>query len=146
MHYLIYMSRAAVPLPAAALVDLLRQAQAANREAGITGLLVYHEGRFMQVLEGEQAAVMATYGRILRDPRHREVHKLTERKIAARSFPVWSMAFQETDRLRFDQLIQLAGYLDPAQLHEALPGPTTPDALLLNRLRDFILPRHAPLV
>lgn len=52
-HHLIYMSWATRPFTTAALASLLRE----PRVSGVTGLLVYHEGRFVQVLEGEAAVV-----------------------------------------------------------------------------------------
>lgn len=143
MHHIIYMSRAAGPMTTAALVELLRQAQTANSRAGVTGLLVYHEGRFMQVLEGEEAAVVATYERIVRDPRHRNLFKLADKPIVERSFLAWSMAFQEVGPAQFSQLAQLAGYLLPARLEELNFVTNPADDTLLHRLRNLVLPRPA---
>lgn len=141
MHHMIYMSQATGLFTTAALVKLLREAQLANSRADITGLLVYHEGRFMQVLEGEKAAVAATYERITHDPRHSSLFKLADKAITGRSFLTWSMAFQEVGSARFTQLAQLAGYLSPAQLREGSFIANPADEMLLRELRSLVLPR-----
>ncbi len=141
MHHLIYMSRASTPPTTHDLVDLLRQSQHANNQAGVTGLLLYSEGRFIQLLEGEAAAVQATYARILRDPRHHAIHKLADRAVPERLFPAWSMTFQEVEGQQFEQL---AGYLSPQELRKLDVAPEAIHAALLYRLRVLAMPAKKP--
>jgi hypothetical protein len=61
--------------------------------AGITGMLLYVEGGFMQVLEGEDEAVAAVYARICNDKRHWNTQVLLDRH-APRAFRDWSMGFE----------------------------------------------------
>lgn len=63
-----------------------------NRRDGLTGLLYADGRRFLQVLEGEPAALERTLERITADPRHRAVVILSCRDIAAREFGEWAMA------------------------------------------------------
>lgn len=72
---------------------ILTSARTNNRRAGITGALLVSGSAFAQVLEGPRAAVAATFARIQRDPRHRNVRQLIEEPIAARRFARWSMAY-----------------------------------------------------
>jgi hypothetical protein len=65
-----------------------------NSAGGITGMLLYDDGNFLQVLEGAPDAVHETYQRILRDVRHHQTYLLLEEPIAARDFPDWSMGFR----------------------------------------------------
>jgi hypothetical protein len=92
-----YVSTAAAPMPREALLGMLHQARAANATFGITGLLLYHNGHFVQALEGAEDAVRDLYARICRDPRHRDVAIIFEQTIDQREFPDWSMGFKALD-------------------------------------------------
>lgn len=65
---LVYMSAADEPFDQDRLDALLEHARARNAASGLSGLLVYKDGRFMQLLEGPEAAVLETYQRIIEDP------------------------------------------------------------------------------
>jgi hypothetical protein len=58
-------------------------------------LLVSGGRRFLQVLEGPDQAVLATYARIQGDPRHRAFVLITCQGVAERAFGDWSMAYRE---------------------------------------------------
>lgn len=63
-----------------------------NRREGVTGLLWTDTQRFLQVLEGEDAAVHGVFDRIKRDPRHLGIVVLHDRAVEAREFGAWAMA------------------------------------------------------
>jgi hypothetical protein len=75
------------------IADILLTARTRNAEAKITGALLATDKNFAQVLEGERAAVQATYDRIARDPRHVGIVPVLMQPIEARQFPEWSMAY-----------------------------------------------------
>jgi lipopolysaccharide biosynthesis regulator YciM len=95
MFYLVYVSDAAEEVSKDDLLTILAESRDKNAEAGITGMLLYKDGSYMQVLEGEEDAVRALYARIRRDPRHRGVVTLVEGQADHRSFADWSMGFQD---------------------------------------------------
>ncbi|MEM8826906.1 MAG: BLUF domain-containing protein [Pseudomonadota bacterium] len=95
VFHTVYMSTPVTPFGSAELDDLLMQARRKNRAAGLTGLLLFAETRFLQVLEGEETAVRATFARIERDRRHKWVRPLVARTTAARQFADWSMAYEQ---------------------------------------------------
>ena len=72
---------------------ILRKSRDNNRRAGVSGALLYNDGCFAQVLEGEQGAVEAIYERIACDPRHRDITMLEAGLGGARDFGDWSMAY-----------------------------------------------------
>jgi hypothetical protein len=78
-YQILYRSRATTSPTTADLWHLLDRAGAHNTVAGITGLLLYSSGRYVQVLEGPEDEVRAVYGCILRDPRHTQVRGLRTR-------------------------------------------------------------------
>lgn len=95
MFRLIYASAASPGLGDRDLQAILAEARSRNADAGITGMLLYMEGSFIQLLEGEKPAVEATFGRIEADRRHRGVIVLDTRKAGARVLQDWSMGFHK---------------------------------------------------
>ena len=73
---------------------ILVQARANNERDGLTGALLFHGGRFIQIFEGEDDIVRRRYAEIASDPRHRSVQKMREKQIGARQFPQWTMGFR----------------------------------------------------
>lgn len=128
---IVYVSSAVRLLDDAELLEILRTSRRNNERDGITGLLLYENGNFMQVLEGERAAVEQTWNRIVADPRHRNVTRLMRSEIEHRLFGEWSMAFRdmravpEADRSATSRFLQRgepdpAVFGDPGRAHEML--------------------------
>jgi hypothetical protein len=97
LFQIVYVSTASEPFGRAELVKLLRQSVSRNLQAGITGMLLYKDGCFMQALEGEEESVKRLFSRISRDPRHHHVIPLIHEPIEQRHFPNSSMAFRDLD-------------------------------------------------
>jgi hypothetical protein len=76
---------------------ILRVSNEHNAAQGISGILCYSSGAFMQVLEGERAAVNRLYNRITRDPRHIDCELLLCGAVENRSFAAWSMKLIELE-------------------------------------------------
>src|SRR3954468_23995369 len=74
--------------------EILATSRRNNRRADVTGLLLFNGKRFLQLLEGPEAEVKTTYDRILLDPRHFALVKLSERQIEEREFGGWDMSFE----------------------------------------------------
>ena len=87
---LLYASRA-VDCNPQAIEAILAQARAHNTASGITGILCYGGGVFLQAIEGGRAAVSALYGHIQKDVRHKDVELLHFEEINERRFGGWTM-------------------------------------------------------
>ena len=87
---LLYASRAVDTSPAA-IEAILAQSRQHNPPSGITGVLCYGGGIFLQAIEGGRSAVSALYGHIQRDPRHTDVELLHYEEITERRFGGWTM-------------------------------------------------------
>lgn len=92
--HLIYVSTACEALSPEELDRILDSSVRHNAPQEVTGMLLYANGSFMQVLEGEEAAVDETYSRISQDPRHRGIILIDRAPISERSFDRWSMGFR----------------------------------------------------
>ena len=104
MIQLIYISTAANSPSESELVELLEQARAGNLRNNITGMLLYSNNTYLQVLEGEAQDVLGLYGAIRKDPRNEGHVLLRESEIPVRSFPDWSMGFENLESTAPDQL------------------------------------------
>ena len=94
MIRLLYISTARVPVTPELLADILQASRRNNRRVEVSGLLIVGGRRFLQALEGPAEAVLATYARIHRDPRHFAVVELAREAIDRRQFPAWAMGAQ----------------------------------------------------
>ena len=93
------------------LVALLGVARAANTEHDVTGLLLYREGSFYQLLEGKQAAVNHIFEVIQQDPRHKEVRVLFSGETETREFSDWRMGFLNLDGVNPEALAGFSNFL-----------------------------------
>lgn len=136
LYQLLYQSQSLVPFETQELTALLTQCRSSNQRDGITGLLLYTpDGRFLQVLEGEQAAVRHLYyQRITADPRHFNCRVLSEGSCRHRAFSDWRMGFRVAQP---QHLRTLLGYVPPDSPALLVPRPhTRPELLAL--LHDFV--------
>ncbi|MFV0681604.1 BLUF domain-containing protein [Ottowia sp.] len=111
---LLYASRA-TDSHAAAIQDILGTARQHNQAQGITGILVYGGGVFMQAIEGGRQAISDLYGTIQRDPRHKDVVLLHYEEIVERRFGAWTMGLVDVGRVNASVLIKYSerAVLDP---------------------------------
>jgi hypothetical protein len=100
MREIVYVSAASRLLDPAQLGAILEQARRNNQRLGVTGVLLYDAGSFMQLLEGEPEVLQPLYERIAQDERHYRVHRVRDRSIQGRSFAAWSMGFVSIDARR----------------------------------------------
>jgi len=91
---LMYSSYATGAVDATTLDHILEVARANNEKLGITGILLYRQGRFFQYLEGAEHKVKALYESICHDTRHDQLRVLMQQPLAARRFSEWSMGYE----------------------------------------------------
>ena len=88
---LLYVSRAQSPEVANTTQSILDSARKYNIANGITGILCFGGGLYLQAVEGGRTQVNELYGHIVRDPRHRDVVLLDYQEISERRFGGWTM-------------------------------------------------------
>ena len=109
---LLYASRA-VDTRAEAIEAILAQSRQHNPSCGITGILCYGGGVFLQAIEGGRTAVSELYGHIQKDQRHKEVVLLDYEEIPERRFGGWTMG--QVNLLKLNHSILLK-YSEKAEL------------------------------
>ena len=95
MFELIYHSVANENLQESDITDILNVARNFNSQNDITGCLLYHNERFIQILEGAEEVIRQLYASIEDDPRHNSVILVNMGEKAERMFDSWSMAFHK---------------------------------------------------
>jgi hypothetical protein len=117
LYQIIYSSESATPMQMDDLEDILESARESNAEAGITGALVYVDGFFLQILEGEARAVQELMTRISKDVRHETVTVLQQGEIPTTVFTDWKMAYVSATA---EQVAQWAGLSGTAAVPDIL--------------------------
>jgi hypothetical protein len=93
-----YVSHISEPLSSQQLLALLLQCRTNNAAQGITGMLIYGNGTFLQTLEGDEDVIDGLMEEISKDGRHEDIRLLTRRPIESRQYADWNMGFaQVTD-------------------------------------------------
>jgi len=113
-----YLSEAISDMSFLGLMRLLESARAFNQKNGITGILLYDNQQFGQIIEGERASIMKVWKRIQEDKRHHRVELLEIREITERNFPDWLLRFYGGDTLTRDYpaLAEMVGGMDKHSL------------------------------
>lgn len=104
---LLYASRAIDSNPEA--IDaILAQSRNYNPTCGITGILCYGGGIFLQAIEGGRMAVSELYGHIQKDVRHKDVVLLHYEEITERRFGGWTMGQVNMSKINTNILLKYA--------------------------------------
>ena len=139
LYELIYRSLGFKEMDTDELDDLLKFSNTSNQAHGITGMLLYHNQEFLQVLEGEQDDVRSLYHRIVADDRHHLAHVIQEGTIEERGFGQWTMGFVDTRNTRLNVSENYTNFLKDGILTASRKNPTICKQLL-EYLRDAFLP------
>jgi hypothetical protein len=118
---LLYASRAVDPQPSV-IESILAQSRQFNPSTGITGILVYGGGIFLQAIEGGREAVSELYGHIQKDARHKQVVLLHYEEISERRFGGWTMGQVDVSRVNTNILLKYSerAELDPYSVSGAV--------------------------
>lgn len=119
----IYSSKAVAPMSVDGLQQILADARVGNEARDVTGALIYVDGVFLQVLEGERDTVRGLMRNIAADTRHTDLKVFHEAEVDHRMFATWRMAYLDASP---DQLSAWAGH----------PGATTIDVVVADLERD----------
>lgn len=133
MKYLIYMSSATQLMSNDELIGLLKISRENNEKKHLTGMLLYGEGAFVQVLEGDDEVVTSTYEIIKADDRHKNLIHIISGKIEKRIFPNWSMGFRAIDRKIADEF---KGFIDVRNNGLLIEDDKHPAVIVLKTFAD----------
>jgi hypothetical protein len=106
MEALLYVS-SATALPTRRSVDrILAAAHGNNPRLDLTGMLLWADRSFAQLLEGSAAALDRMYATLKADDRHENLRVLSRWAITERMFGEWSMGAEHLDRRQNWELLR----------------------------------------
>ena len=128
---LLYASRAIDSRPEA-IEAILTQSRHYNPTCGITGILCYGGGIFLQAIEGGRMAVSELYGHIQKDVRHKDVVLLHYEEISERRFGGWTMGQVNLSRINSGTILKYSerALIDPYALSGRVSAALVKDCLL----------------
>ena len=109
MYEIIYMSSATKKLNEEEINSLLVKSRHYNIENNITGVLLYIEGDFLQVLEGKKEVLLELFEKIKKDTRNKVIIVVQEKEKENRDFPDWAMGFHSST---YEKLRNIVGFED----------------------------------
>ena len=105
---LLYVSRSVKPETPEETESILNSSREHNISNGITGVLCFGGGIYLQAIEGGRSQVNALYTHIVKDPRHKDVVILAYEEISERRFGGWTMGQVDTSRINASILLKYA--------------------------------------
>ncbi len=133
--HIVYVSFSKKSLSEDEIFKLLTEVRAKNKARDVTGLLLYNNEAFIQVIEGEKGTIHNLFEIIKKDTRHENVVKLLEEPIESRAFPDWSMGFQKITKKETSEIKGFSDFMLSDNPEEKIKKTTTDVIYLLNKFR-----------
>ena len=114
------------------LAELLIEIRDKNKRQNVTGLLMYHDGAFIQVIEGQKEVIDELYEQLKKDERHHTLLVLLEEYVDHRSFPDWSMGYERIEKEQTTSLDGFSTFMNENDKEQFLQGCSQEVIRLLN--------------
>lgn len=121
LQQIVYISSAEHPFTDEEFAEMLAAIRKNNEQNGVTGMLLYKDGDFIQVIEGEEPVLTPLFKKICQDKRHYSIVEMMRKPIVERQFKEWSMGFHHinSDDPRLEGFNR---FFDDDTAHEIDPG------------------------
>ncbi len=110
LEQLVYISALSPHVDDECLKDVLAESTTNNRANHVTGILLYVNGSFLQVLEGESSTIAKLFEKIRQDPRHKNVREILQVEIEQREFANWSMGWAQVGAEALDKIVDKSDF------------------------------------
>ena len=138
LKYLVYVSKESGKLSQTDLDEILAASQNYNDANKVSGILLYVEGRFFQVLEGPGDEVDLLFRNISKDPRHYEATIVAQGDLDKRFFKGWNMRFNKVSEEEFALLTGVRKF--STWFHVKPKEPNNPAWMFVQKFADKSFP------
>lgn len=138
LKYLVYVSKESRKLNQTDLDEILAASQNYNDANKVSGILLYVEGRFFQVLEGPSDEVDLLFQTISKDPRHYESTIVAQGDLDKRFFEGWNMRFNKVSEEEFALLTGVRKF--STWFHVKPKEPNNPAWMFVQKFADKSFP------
>lgn len=107
-----------------------------NPPLNITGILLYSDKKFIQLVEGESKVIMELYDKIKKDDRHALPMMISLNPIKEKSFPSWHMGSKKLPESKVDFKTEITSE-DKGIFESILSGKEENGERVLNMLKKF---------
>ena len=135
--HLVYVSFANKPLTEKELKALLTEIRQKNAQHRVTGLLLYNDLNFIQVIEGAKETIHKVFNTIEEDSRHTNVVKVLEEPIKKRAFPDWSMGYRKLSKEQSSGIPGFSNFLNGEDQEKIIQDSTQQVMYLLDSFRKY---------
>ena len=139
LYELLYTSAAVQEMNPRDLLLLLKQARANNTRLQVTGLLVYHNREFLQLIEGEKERVLSVWNKLQYDDRHMSVRVIYEGPVEERGFARWSMGFRDLGAADGEEVEGFSHFLDQGFTSEVVSEDPSIARDLIAFIKDLLV-------
>lgn len=122
--HLVYASAATTEVGLDEVKQIIKTSLTNNYASNITGMLLYAEGSFIQLLEGDEQEVESLFMDIRQDPRHTDVVLLYKDPIERRYFGEWSMGLADLPRKELASIPGCRSFMDSGERLAFIPPLT----------------------
>ena len=136
LSQLVYVSDRKATCTDAEMEKILSACKKNNPPLGITGVLLYSDKKFIQLVEGESAVITGLYDKIKLDPRHGKVMMISYGPIKEKSFPSWHMGARKIEGNMVDYKTDITAE-DKLLFDKMLTGKEENGARVLSILKKF---------
>ena len=135
IYYIVYVSAASKPMTEKELDEFLVDIRKRNKKLGVTGMLLYNRGNFIQVIEGKEETIKQLFDDISRDKRHDTIVKILDGHTQKRSFPDWSMGYHRISNKQSSRIRGFTNFMNDETSIEQLMGSSGEIMKILNSFK-----------
>jgi len=136
VYHILYRSKALGSMSPEELKKILGSSRKNNPPRQVTGLLIYRQGYFLQLLEGPEEAVAERFSVIMRDDRHENVEILVRTRSEKRIFTEWGMGFLEESVNPSGVKMEVMNQLHDYAVKNAKPADTMTMIIIMNSFKN----------
>ncbi|MFO7829752.1 MAG: BLUF domain-containing protein [Bacteroidales bacterium] len=138
LMHIVYVSFSDKVLSEKGLDELLVDIRKRNKLQKVTGLLLYNDGTFIQLIEGKTNIIQNLFEKIKNDKRHSNVVLLLEESIKKRAFPDWTMGYYKLSKEQSGKIPGYSDFMHSKDSRKIIESTSDEAMKLLNSFKTYI--------